>query len=439
MSNATLDTAAPSPLSASASSLGTVAPLGRVLAVTWIGSVATGIPYNGLFFITKHVFNFTPIANFALGVMLGITYIIGSLGTGPLLRRLRDRGLIRNARHALVVLTITMALLCWLPVIAFFFTPPDSRASASWSVWAFMAFYSALCGGFWPIVEAFLSGGRTAAELRSTTGKFNMTWSSALVFSLWSMVSFDEKGQVLALLISSGMHLLSLVWIVRLPAEPGAHAHQDHPAPSEYRVLLAVHRVLMPASYLVMYALSPQLPAIMSALNINPRWEPAIASSWLIARVLTFTTLERWHGWHGRWTTPAMGLTFVLAGFCIAVLSPVLATGTPGTIMLIMGLLIFGAGAATIYAAALYYAMEVGSAEVEAGGMHEAMIGVGYTLGPVCGLIPAALASAGAIAQSTANPLMLGLVGASVAGSVGLAWRVKSRTQQRLETFRNPN
>lgn len=439
MSNATLDTAAPSPIAASASPLGTVAPLGRVLAVTWIGSVATGIPYNGLFFITKHVFNFSPIANFALGVMLGVTYIVGSLGTGPLLRRLRDRGFIRNARQALIALSITMAFLCWLPVIAFFFTPAESRASASWSVWVFMAFYSALCGGFWPIVEAFLSGGRTAAELRSTTGKFNMTWSSALVFSLWSMVSFDEQGQVLALLISSAMHLLALVWVVRLPVEPGAHAHQDHAAPSEYRVLLAVHRVLLPTSYLVMYALSPQLPAIMSALSINPRWEPAIASSWLFARVVTFTTLERWHGWHGRWTTPVLGLTSVLVGFCVAVLSPIIASGTAGVVLLIVGLLTFGTGAATIYSAALYYAMEVGAAEVEAGGMHEAMIGVGYTLGPVCGLIPAGLVSAGSITPAIANPLMLGLVGGSVAGAVGLAWRVKARTRQRLETFRNPN
>ena len=46
---------------------------------------------------------------------------------------------------------------------------------------------------------------------------------------------------------------------------------------------------------------------------------------------------------------------------------------------------------ATIYTGAIYYAMAVGHSEVDAGGTHEALIGVGYTVGPACGLVAGGL------------------------------------------------
>lgn len=45
---------------------------------------------------------------------------------------------------------------------------------------------------------------------------------------------------------------------------------------------------------------------------------------------------------------------------------------------LILSLGVFGSGHAMIYVGSLYYAMEVGKARVDAGGMHEALIGIGY-------------------------------------------------------------
>ena len=50
------------------------------------------------------------------------------------------------------------------------------------------------------------------------------------------------------------------------------------------------------------------------------------------------------------------------------------------------------------YTAALYYVMEVGGGEVDAGGSHEALIGIGYTVGPLCGVFSCALVRAGWIA-----------------------------------------
>ena len=66
--------------------------------------------------------------------------------------------------------------------------------------------------------------------------------------------------------------------------------------------LREVHRVLLPTAYMVMYALSPVLPDLLARLSVEARWGPALGSVWIAARVGTFTLLERWHGWHGRWS-----------------------------------------------------------------------------------------------------------------------------------------
>jgi hypothetical protein len=47
-----------------------------------------------------------------------------------------------------------------------------------------------------------------------------------------------------------------------------------------------------------------------------------------------------------------------------------------------------------VYFSALYYAMSVGHAQVDAGGTHEALIGSGYTIGPLAVLGGLALGGA---------------------------------------------
>ena len=59
---------------------------------------------------------------------------------------------------------------------------------------------------------------------------------------------------------------------------------------------------------------------------------------------------------------------------------------------MVTGELLFGTAAGFLYTAALYYAQVVQNASVDAGGAHEALIGVGYALGPGAGLVGTALA-----------------------------------------------
>jgi MFS family permease len=99
--------------------------------------------------------------------------------------------------------------------------------------------------------------------------------------------------------------------------------------------------------------------------------------------------------------------------------------------VVVLGLVCFGLGMAAIYCGAIYYAMEVGSAEVEAGGAHEALIGVGYTAGPLCGLAAGALVSFGLIPEYRLEPVLLaGVGGIAVLVAIATARRVALQTRQ---------
>ena len=73
-------------------------------------------------------------------------------------------------------------------------------------------------------------------------------------------------------------------------------------------------------------------------------------------------------------------IVFVPVGFFMVMFGGHTATVLAGEI-------VFGLAAGAVYYAALYYAMVVKHASVDAGGAHESMIGLGFAVGPLAGLI----------------------------------------------------
>jgi hypothetical protein len=55
------------------------------------------------------------------------------------------------------------------------------------------------------------------------------------------------------------------------------------------------------------------------------------------------------------------------------------------------------------------------------------MIGLGYTVGPICSLLPLVGVSAGWFGQAAANPITLGLTSLLVTGGLVQAFRVGRR------------
>lgn len=389
-------------------------PLWAVFAFTFVNSVGSGVITTGIYFISRHGYGFTQAQDFLLGVLLGLTYIVGAFGTGPLLRMLRSRLPGSSGRRFLVGLMVLMALLAALPAAISLATGVRAGAGSRWPIWVLVLTYTPLSGCLWPVVESFVSGGRSAATLRDVIGRWSIVWSGAVALAYFGMAPLVRSSPEWALMLAAGSHVLGLALLVAFASEPAPHAPDEHaPHPPVYRDLLLTFRWLLPLSYVVSSAMGPYLPTAMKSLGLSETAGTQLAATWLVARCLTFGTLGKWHAWHGRWAMPVVGILLLFGGFAAVVLGPLLLPSlgeTAGRIVLAGGLTLFGVGMATIYTGAIYYAMEVGSAEVDAGGMHETLIGVGYTLGPLCGLLASAGVEQGLIPGSSIELPMLAIV-----------------------------
>jgi hypothetical protein len=379
-----------------------------VMAVTFINSLGTGVVTNGIFFITKEGYQFSTLANFVLGVVLGVTYIVGALGAGPLQRAIRRAFPTISTRSILAGVMVLLGLLCAIPIVAM----RVGDSASTWPAWVLVALYSPLSGMLWPLVESYLSGGRSGDNLRRTIGIWNIVWSSALVIAYWAISPLIKDHAVVAVAMLGLTHIVALGFLVVFAREPGVQVHAEHaPHPPVYEKLLVTFRWLLPMSYVVSSALGPYLPDILQKpeLGVSEQYRTIAASAWLIPRCLTFAALGFWPGWHGRWWPAIAGGGALLVGFAICVASTF--AGNSALIVLLGGLALFGVGMGTIYSGAIYYAMEVGKAQVDAGGTHEALIGAGYTIGPMCGIIAVSVVNARGLGESWINSILLIEVG----------------------------
>lgn len=378
-------------------------PLWAVMAFTFFNSLGGGVVTTGFAFLADSAYGFTPARNYGLGLLQGIVYIVGALAVGPVLAGAIARVRWLSTRLALAMIMAILAALCALPWLVRRFS--EDPAAGAWTLWLLIGGYSALTGILWPITESYMSGGRSGRTLRSATGVFNVVWSSALVAAYWVMGPLKQHHSLELVVGIGAVHLACIGLLPALSANPAHHRSAGGGAdclPDAYPRLLSVFRLQLVTSYMVFSALTPFLPKACKVLDLPDHWQTPIAATWLLTRVLTFATLERWHGWHGRWATAGAGAAALIVGFVATVLSTTIAQfagAIAGTLALILGLALFGVGMGIIYCAAIYYALAVGNAQVDAGGKHEALIGLGYGAGPVCGLLAIALARGGFLAE----------------------------------------
>jgi hypothetical protein len=381
-----------------------VSPLWAVFAFTFANSLGSGVVTNGIVYMAKNGYGFTDAQNAWLMVLLGVTYIAGALGTQPLVKVLRRAGI--RTRGVLIGVMVLAALLCAVPQSALWL----GLGRAPWTVWLLVGVYSPLTGVLWPLVESYVSGGRSGLTLRAVTSRWNVCWSSAVVAATFGISSFVQSQPAITILLLGLVHLACLGPLALLAPDPAPHLPEEHePHPPVYAKLLVTFRLLLPMSYIVSSALGPYLPRAMAAdaLNVPVERQAMVGASWLVARVLIFLVLNRWHGWHGRWYPAVLGGLLLVGGFGAAVF----AKPAGSVALLIAGLAMLGTGMAVVYSGALYYALEVGQSEVEAGGKHEALIGTGYTVGPGILLLAGYGVSSGVLPENRFEPVVLGVVG----------------------------
>jgi hypothetical protein len=389
------------------------APLAAVLAITFLGSVSGGAFWAGIFFVTADRYHFSPSQNLILGAVMGAVYALAARRAGPLLRALEtgDRGI--SARAALGAILGTWGLAALAPLCA-----PNSQTV----LWVVAVVGSATSALTWPIVESYLSAGRRGADLRRAIGWFNITWTPATATPLLLMPLLARYDVLWTLAVAAIVNSVAIVvLLLALPARPGAH--ETAPAESaigvEYPWLMQASSWLLPLSYVMSSTLSPILPHRLAAVGVGAAPESVIAAIWMIARFATLLAMWRIGFWHGRWGTLALAGAALTAGMSTVLL----ATTLP---VVIVGLVVFGAGMGITYYATLYYSLAVGHGAVDAGGSFESLIGVGYSIGPLLGLIGHATGGPG-----RAGPVTVALTCVVAGAAAAAAWRPYREARRR--------
>jgi MFS family permease len=347
----------------------TCTPLWAVCALTFLASIGTGVVWNGVSFIVEHEFAFTRQQTLSLYSVLGAMYVVGARLTGRVLRALEH---VLSPRGALMLILLAEAAVCSGPWFH----------SGAWMVVAVSCVISVLSSWLWPIVESYLTAGRHGREMRHAIGWWNFAWTTGVAVALVLLQPFIKEHARMAIVMLGALHGFAALFLVVFTKKPGAHDAEQSAAAvqGEYPLLLRSARMLLPLSYVLNSAVSPLLPYLLDRLNTPEGVQTLVGSTWMWVRIVAMAIMWQVGFWHGRWGTLLLGGLLMTGGFALVVMSPALW-------VLMAGLAFFGTGMGIVYYAALYYAMAVGRAEVDAGGTHEALIGVGYTVGPIAGLV----------------------------------------------------
>lgn len=337
--------------------------------LTFLASLGTGVLWNALYFIAESEYGFTERQSMLLAFLNGILYTVVAVNAGRTVRFLERR---MSPRSALGLILLVQALLAPLVLV-----PSEALL---WVTAITMTAFGALQ---WPIVQHYLASGRHGSEMRSAIGWWNASWMAATAVGLAAAGPLAQAGLMQWAIPSLlPINLLALVFLARFPAHPPRHDHEEgaRHVPPSYRSLLGAARVLHPMGYLVIGALSPILPYLFNNLATAAAMQAPIGSTWHLARLTAVLVLWRTAFWHGRAASLVAAGLLLSLGFATAV-------AAPNEWVLIVGLAALGLGQGAIYYSAIYYGLAVGKAEIDAGGIHEALVGAGYFVGPLLGLL----------------------------------------------------
>ncbi len=404
-------------------------PAGAVYSFTFLNSMGTALVTNGVYYITESGYGFTRTDNFLLGLFMGISYVLSAWATQPMIAGLRRKFPGLSNRGVLLFLMSALGLLCIVPLAM-----QTSGASGSLGgragligLWVTVLAYNMLTGVLWPIVESFVAGGRRGDELRRTMGVWNVCWSSAAIPATFVLAPLVGRHPNEAIASMTAVHMIAASILVKFTAEPVPLATgESEPHPPVYNKLLVAFRLLMPMTYAVFTTLCPMLTTMFAEQGVAADYRPILGLGWVVPRILGFLVFGMWAGWHGKWWPAVGGGATLVVGFGIAVLSPQLSAQGMVLPVMLVGLGIFGFGMSMVYSGAIYYAMEVHKSDVEAGGTHETLVGIGYTVGPMCGLLAQGGVGMSWVSEANFGAVLFGLVGVCAVGwTLWVMYRVR--------------
>jgi MFS family permease len=379
----------------------------RLLLVTFLESFGTVLLERGIYFFTADRLRYSEPENLWLALAFGVAYVGGALASHRLTTRWKERSVLLGTLVALLLLHAAL-----------------SRDTHSRSVRFLFPLIGLLQGLKWPVVESFISAGRSPAELVRLLGQFNVSWALSVPAALIAAGPIIASGRPELFFESAALiNAIAIVLCLPLPARP-AHFEDDHPARPAASDLARAARLLVSArwsmlsSYTLLFLLAPLMPESLRRLEL----EVTTATAWValldVARVVCFGVAGYYTAWRGR-------SALLVASAVTLPLAFALVLGAPNLPLLALGEVLFGLASGFCYSASLYYALLVRNAAVDAGGAHEGLIGAGFALGPLAGLA-GSLLQRGTLGRTEATllavlPLAVGCLTLALKPLLGLA------------------
>jgi hypothetical protein len=382
-------------------------PLARLLVLASIEAFSQAMFWRGVYFHANAVLGFTRTDNLLLALGAGVAYTAGAALSHRVTRRFDEKRLVTG------VLVAQAALygLCAAAPVAAVVVPAFIVLGLVHSM-------------KWPVFQSYASAGRAPRETARAIGRYSLFTSAAVWPSMVAVGPLIRAWEPAFYALAAACSVTSLAVLAPMARRP-VHLPQDHPArPKAAEVprltaLLWAGRWSLMSSFVQMVVLSALMPAIYAHLGYGVAAATPLASVLDGTRFVMFAVMAAWTGWRGRALPVLAGVLALPAGFFLVLFGPNLAT-------VLAGEALFGAAAGVAYYSALYYAMVIKNASVDAGGAHEGLIGAGIAIGPAAALL------GGVAAPYVGGPVggMLVGVGPVIVAATALAARSLARLRR---------
>lgn len=343
----------------------------KLLLITLIESAATALVERGMFFYTEEILGFTDRQNLWLALTFAVPYVFSAFAA----HALTQRWMSEKAMAILGIVTQTVFLL----VVACY--------PVGWTIFVLQAVMGLCTGLKWPPIESYISAGLTPSQASRRIGVFNVTWAGAVSIAIVLAGPLIAWWNLALFVVPPVLSVISFVLFMRVPSRP-IHLAADHPErPSvehlaRMHALLVASRWLLLGSYATYFVLAALMPGVFTRLEVPVRNATMLSAIVEVMRVITFFAMQRKPGWHFKTWPLLVSMLIVPVGF-------VLIVSTNNFALVLTGEVLFGIAMGLTYYCALYYAMVVKNAAVDAGGIHEGLIGIGFVIGPLAAILGA--------------------------------------------------
>jgi predicted MFS family arabinose efflux permease len=341
-----------------------------------MGSFATVLFFNYLYFFMQARHGFSDKDNLALAALLGLTYTFASWQAGRFARR---HGYFTALKLGFSIMFVSLVV-------------GSQLSSAPSQILAAIVTTLGMCL-IWPTIEALVSEGETPEGVPRAVGLYNITWAvtNAIAFFIggtfiqtfgFKSIYYLPIGIVvaqLALTFWLQNHATELARLaVNKPSVAPPPPDPHRPSPARAKAFLRMAWLANPFAYIAINTLLAVIPGLALRLHLSPMLAGFTCSLWCFARLGIFLMLWSWPGWHYRFRWLVTAFALLVVSFAAMLVVPSLA-------VLLVAQIFFGAAIGLIYYSSLFYSMDASEIKSEHGGIHEAAIGVGNFVGPAVG------------------------------------------------------